>query len=207
MLRLPESVLVQVFQYLNGKSLLSVETVSCLWCQLCKLHEQQLWKHNLHRLWNMMLWNKLNEDMQYIYERVRTLPISKLKKMLVGIDLSRCVEKADYQRMLIAHLVFGYHMKKELVGSDPRFAGKFVTIYYPEWALRMGLYKASYAFAKREFKRKELFLSELCSISWIFKFKDETQFQHPPEGWRVKFNEDYTMESELQPHHGHRWKV
>eukprot|EP01031_Cornospumella_fuschlensis_P027098 gene27098-32741_t len=175
--------------------------------RIVKEYSDSIWLPAIHKTWNQLQWNAIPRDIYNLFERIKQLPISKLKKALVGIDLQRCVEKVDYQRMLLAHLVFNKHMKKELAGTDVRFAGKYLTRNYPEWSLRITSFKASYVFAVQEIQRKEMLVAELTACEWAFTFKDPTMTDMPNHRWMSKFYENGTMESEMQPDYVYSWRV
>jgi hypothetical protein len=143
-----------------------------------------------------------------VKERIKELPLSKLKKSLRAIDLTRCVEKVDFQNMLLAKLLFARVMERELHGDDPRFRGKYMTMYYPEWSLRIGTMKASYLHAELQYLRKNIYASELCVITWVFRFKENAfeNMEGESPSWKTKFSEDGSMYSEMNDHH-YQWKV
>lgn len=203
----PESNLALIMSFLDGKSILSIEVCSPTCSRIAKEYSDGIWLPTVHQTWHKMQWNVISEDLYNLFERIKLLPISKLKKTLVGIDLQRCVEKIDYQRMLLAHLVFNKCMKKELAGTDVRFAGKYLTRNYPEWSLHIPFHKASYVFAVQEIQRKEMLVSELTACEWVFTFKDPSMTGMPDHQWKSKFHENFTMESEMQPGYEYTWRV
>lgn len=203
MSRLPEPVLAHALGYLDGLSMLCAENVSASWRLLATAYDQQLWQDGTSSLWGSLTWNRASPAIQNLFERIKMLPIGKLKRSLVGIDLSRCVEKVDFQRMLLTHLVFQKHMRKELAGTDPRYAGKYVTMRYPDWSLRIGPWKASFFFTARELRRKEMFASELCAVKWQFFFKQD---EDNAQGWACQFKEDSTMASDMNQH-TYSWRI
>ena len=60
-------------------------------------------------------------------ERVKSEPLSSLKRSLFRVDISRCLEKPDFQKMFIARLLFG--------DRGPKISGRML---YPEWCLKLG---------------------------------------------------------------------
>ncbi len=201
----PEDALLNIFQFCDPRTLLIIEIVSLHWRELCHSYDRELWSRHCIAAWG----KNLNKPSSVnVKDRIKELPLSKLKKSLRAIDLTRCVEKTDFQNMLLAKLIFGRVMERELHGDDVRFRGKYMTMYYPEWSLHMGIMKASYIHARLQQERTHLFPSELCLISWIFRFKEnafeDMQGQSPT--WKTKFSEDGSMYSEMNDHN-YQWKV
>jgi hypothetical protein len=209
---IPDELLSIIFSYLDSLSLLRMELVSPLWCSVCRRNDELIWTHHVQSLTKHSPLNTPSE--LNIKKRIEQLKMNRLLKGLVGIDLHRCIEKQDYQSMLLAKLLFKNIMTKELKGEDSRFAGKYVSVYYPEWALQMQPWKSSFLFVRSENNRQEITANELCSITWEFSFKyqmnpetNETEENNnPSETFRVMFHDDFSMFSELQPHHNYTWK-
>lgn len=201
--RFPEELLRLIFQYFDETDLLAAEDVCKYWKQLIYSHDEHFWKPLTESLWSSIEVNRPDE--LSVLQRIQSLNLAKLKKYLIYIDLTRCVEKRDFQRMLLAKLLlFAKKMQKELSGDDSRFKGRFLHIYYPDWSLTMGVFKASYFFAKREVLRRTIFLSELCAIQWHFRFKHYGQMEEM--SFVTNFHEDGTMYSEMNDH-VYQWKV
>jgi hypothetical protein len=96
----------------------------------------------------------------------------------------RCVEKIDYQRMLLAKLLFN-----DKSASD----STALRVYYPEWALKLGVFKATYYHNARDRRRTEILFGELVAIEWRFNFKNEEQAQHVAQATSTRFTENFTM--------------
>jgi hypothetical protein len=206
---IPNEVLVIVFQYCECSTLTTVELVSTHWRSLVRQFDIEIWSHITNELWKTV---PNRPSIQNIELRIKDLPLSVLKKSLRAIDLTRCLEKSDFQSMLKAKLLFSRTMEKELSGDDVRFRGRYMTQYYPEWALKIAAMKASYFHANHEVQRRYIHSSELCSIKWKFEFKrsamqeDELElamFQH----WDVSFTPQGELLSEMTPEHVYHWKV
>lgn len=146
-----DDLLVQIFFFLSGTDLFQIERVNVLWNQALRQKDHIIWKNLTKLVWETIAFNRPNEI--NVLTKVGQLSLSLLKKSLVGIDLSFCVEKKDYQRVLLAKLLFYPVMLRELKGSDPRFAGKYLSMRYPDWSLNIPPFKASYFFARREIIR------------------------------------------------------
>lgn len=200
--RFPEELLLLIFQYFDERDLLAAEDVCKYWRQIIYCHDEHFWKPLTKMLWSKIEINRPDE--LNLLHRVQSLNLTKLKKHLIYIDLTRCVEKRDFQRMLLAKLLFSKKMQKELSGSDARFKGRFLHIYYPDWSLTMGVFKASYFFAKREVVRQTICISELCSIQWHFRFKHYDQMEEM--SFASNFREDGTVYSEMNDR-VYQWKV
>lgn len=115
--------------------------------------------------------------------------MSFLKRALIKVDTSACLEKIDYQRALESRMVFRF-----LRSIDIPKGGQRSRLQFPEWHRQLGEYKASYYFALREARRLTIHLSELCMIKWAFHFK---QAEAGDECFVTKFYEDFTMDSRL----------
>lgn len=201
-LKIPEDVLIQIFYFCDPATLLAVDETCKEWHSICTNHDKEFWSHHIDRLWKNFTINRPTEVS--VFQRISNLTTVKMVKMLRYTDLSRCVEKVDYQRMLLAKLLFEKRMGKELVGTDSRFEGRFLSMYYPDWALTMPVFKASFYHARRDVIRSALFTSELCAIRWRFRFKHYAD----AEGMTFStiFYDDGTMESEVQEEE-YQWKV
>lgn len=124
------------------------------------------------------LFSPLVPPSSQLMNRIQSLPLATLRKYLRGCDLSDCIEKADYQRKLLAKILFLYPFN--------RIPRSLWVYKIPEW-------KASYYHSKRDSKRQQIMLSELCNILWEFRFK----YYPGTEFWNLRFHKDYTMFSTL----------
>ena len=182
-------LLTQIFKFLSPLELLSATLCSSSWYlagsrdkQLWERHTQQLWSRDSNRLMNIPDIDNLD-----IMNRIRKIPLTKLKHALLRVDITRCIEKQDFQKMLMTHLLFKDR-------PDLRNTGH-LRIYYPEWCLnRLGSFKATYFHNRRDLKRTTILASELCLIDWIFRFKNDYYTQ---DTFHSKFLDDFTMESEM----------
>ena len=204
MSRLPEDILGSIFQYLTFPDLLHIEVVCAQWRGLCHALDSELWVPVVAKGWSQNI-NRPSE--LKLLGRIQSIPLSKLKKSLRGIDLTRCVEKVDYQKMLQAKLLFEKVMEEELKGEDVRFAGKYLSMYYPNWALTIAPMKASFIHYTVDARRHEIYSSELCSIKWVFRFKEHAMMDlDGAPSWISTFREDGTMHSALQDQ-TYTWQV
>ncbi len=69
-----------------------------------------------------------------LLSRVKLLPLATLRKALESVDCSGCNEKSEYQRMLIARLVFA-----EKISMARRATPR--TIQLPPWSTSLGEWK------------------------------------------------------------------
>jgi hypothetical protein len=70
--------------------------------------------------------------------------MNDIKKQLTRVDTTRCLEKAEYQRVLMAHLIFTLRGVHPPEGYFSRYR-----VFYPQWSLSMDEYKATYCHAKK----------------------------------------------------------
>jgi len=146
--------------------------------------------------------SKAYTHVQTLRSRVNEISMSNLRKALIAVDVSRCVEKADWRAMLVAKIIFGDKPKQFAIGDD-----KLKKLYYPDWLLKLKDGKATYLHALKEAARTYITKHELTTIQWRFQFKqaqDEQGNVFPteslPEGsvrtYASNFFDDYTMTSE-----------
>jgi len=208
----PEDLLLIIFTYFDASTLFATNEVCTLWRKLSREQDGIIWKHVTKAEIERSSFNRPSE--YNIRTRIENVKTAKLLRTLVGMDLSNYIEKHDFQQLLLAKLLFTKVMAKELKGSDKRFAGKYLSIHYPDWALRIPTWKASYLFTRLENNRTELTSTELCQIAWSFSFKYRMGSNGQPvvnedeatETFRIIFHEDHTMFSQLQPDHRYVWK-
>eukprot|EP00981_Chlorochromonas_danica_P004387 scaffold879_cov170-Ochromonas_danica.AAC.2 len=219
--QLPGNILAHIFHYLDGLSIMQVEQVSASWKRICVAYDQLLWKSLTESLWLSRLeWNRPHVDDQHLLDRIRRLSLSALKKGLVGVDVSRCIEKLDFQLALQAHLLFYPLLTQSSSITSPSSPSRSrrqsygpsddettcctssdqssicsVTknensgcchCYYPNWALVIKEYKASYMYALRECQREGR--SFLChfgeDLSWTSSMNDHQR------QWKIVEKED-----------------
>ena len=120
-----DEILCQIFLYLNVESLLATPIVCKRWSDT-ESNDELLWAPHVHDLWREKTINQPEEKV--LRKRVKSLPLSSLKRALFRVDISRCIEKPDFHNMLIARLIFG---DRSPVKRQSR-------IFYPDWALRIG---------------------------------------------------------------------
>jgi hypothetical protein len=193
MLTLPLELLTNIFEFLLPLELLNVAECSKLWF-IAVSKDKQLWEPHAKNIWNRFEFNKPDLENIDLLKRIKKIPLVTLKRFLMRIDLSRCIEKLDFQRMMLSKLLF---QKKSLSNRSLR-------VYYPEWALKIGVFKASYFYSVKEVKRTEIMMSELCQIHWAFHFK-RAEFPDNVE-WTSSFLPDYTMKSDLNEQ-SYTWQV
>jgi hypothetical protein len=206
---LSDDLILQILLYLQAVELLQSEAVCATWRRVSRSYDSEVWKLFTEPEWRKVQINIPKEHKILTKNQMRSVNV--LKKALVGIDLHRCVEKKDYQSMLLAKFLFLPIMERELAGDDLRFKGKYLSMYYPEWALTISPFKASYLYARKEINRKQITKTELCKIPWVFRFKKNTPMTnqgggiHEENAWEIEFREDYTSFSTL---HGqmYHWK-
>jgi len=182
-----EDCLTLIFDYFDPQDLLRGSECCKAWQTTITLNDKQFWDKHAIQLWNDHTFNHPDLSDISILERVKTIPLKQLKSALNRVDMSRCVEKIDYQRMFVANLLFRRRSKTR---------SAVVRIFYPEWALKIPLYKASYVYSLYERSRTDVFKSELCAINWVFHFHD-SRSEENIEQYRVRpysnFYENYTL--------------
>lgn len=235
--QIPVNILAHIFHYLDGLSMMQVEQVSASWRRVCVAYDQLLWKSLTESLWLSRLeWNRPHADNQHLLDRIRRLSLSALKKGLVGVDVSRCIEKLDFQLALQAHLLF-YPLLTQSSSTIPspsspararrqsygpsddettcctssdqssicsvakNESSGCCHCYYPNWALVIKEYKASYMYALRECQREGLLLAELSSITWRLLYLSNTG-----RSFLCHFGEDLSWTSTMNDHQ-RQWKV
>jgi hypothetical protein len=212
-----DDLLLLIFIYLSADDLFQVDRINVLWHQILRNNDQMLFYPLINLVYNdsstpvsrlsLVQYNKPKE--YNIFTRIQQLSLSQIKKSLVGIDLSRCIEKRDYQRMLFSKLLFHGMMEHMLASDDPRFRGKYLSQYYPDWSLVIPVYKGSYLFHRNDITRKQINTYELCKINWQGRFKNsahQANLEQADMTWQIQFNEDLTMFSTIQGHEMN-WKV
>ena len=120
-----DELLSQILLYLNVDSLLVVPQICRRWKSTDK-EDEMLWSPHVITVWKDKTFNQPIEKV--LMQRVKSLPLSAMKRALFRVDISRCVEKPDFHNMLIARLIFG---DRSPVKRQSR-------IFYPEWALHLG---------------------------------------------------------------------
>ena len=123
-----DELLCQILLYLGVDDLLIIPLVCSRW-KRTDSEDEMLWRPHVTTLWKDKAVNRPSE--MALMERVKTLPLSLMKRALFRVDISRCVEKPDFRSMLIARLIFG---DRSPVKRQSR-------LFYPEWALRLGMHK------------------------------------------------------------------
>lgn len=195
--------------YLDPYELLNITSVSKLFLKY-SLHDVMLWKKHCINYKGYSDKFNLNRAKEInLFDRVKKIPLKELKKALLGspeskdinlkkTDTTRCIEKEDWQRMLVASLIF-----------NPRTSSRLSTnrgSYLPNWTLAMGDYKSSFFHNIRESRRSEIFMNELISIDWKLEFKHPPQNEDGeghPISWSSKFHENHILSSSL---HGQEWE-
>lgn len=179
-----DDLLTRIFSVLGPADLLSVETVAARW-RLCAVDE--LWRNSTIELWKNVIFNVPSEF--GILQRVKRIPLALLKRLVARVDSSHCLEKNDYQKLLVCCLLFRFRERPHI-----RINGMTTRPKLPDWYQKIDNLKASYFFSARDIRRTTILASELCTISWVFHFKHN---QDDEEGFVTKFNEDFTMISQM----------
>lgn len=122
-----DDILCHIFLYASADMLLVGPQVSKRWQSNITIQDEIFWGPHVMTFWESKVINQPSEKL--LIKRVKSLPLRTLKRALNRVDISRCVEKPDFQNMLIARLIFGDRCP---VKRESR-------LYYPEWALRIGI--------------------------------------------------------------------
>jgi len=183
----------QIIDYLDHRDLLVVSAVYSAWNNIINNNnDNSVWKKFSDGVWE----GKYNRpsSSSTLLDRIKVLSMADLKKQLQRVDTSRCLEKKEYQSMFLAHLLFNLRSVSPPSGHYTRYR-----CFYPQWSMKLDEYKATYYHAHKDFRRIELFMSELCKIKWSFHFKshDFDEVDDTEQSWTTEFNEDYTMISQL----------
>lgn len=155
---LSEDLLSHIFAFFTPTELLLASLVNRRWRRIESNNDGVEWNVHLTKFWSSF--NQNVPTSYLLLDRISRLPLTLIKRALFRVDTSRCVEKREYQRMLIARLLFN--------DRGPKRGGR---VFYPEWALRVGQHKASLYHAMKDMKRRDINISELCAIQWRFHFK------------------------------------
>jgi len=155
---LSEDLLSQIFAFFTPAELLLVSLVNRRWRRMETNNDGVEWNVHLTKFWSSF--NQNVPTSYLLLDRISNLSLTLIKRALFRVDTSRCVEKREYQRMLIARLLF-----------NDRGTKRGGRVFYPEWALRIGQHKASLFQAMKDMKRRDINISELCAIQWRFHFK------------------------------------
>lgn len=183
-----DHIFLKIFSFLSIHDLSKVSICSKRMHELSTL-DSMIYKRHIQSLWDTIIYNKPFSCC--ILERIRQLSIKELKQCLIDVDISRCIEKEDYQSMLFTHIIF--HSRNYALPRNKE--GK---LFYPSFLCKMNKLKATYYYTLRETSRRHgIKKEELCLIHWKFTFKyhhylplEEEEYQ---EGWEVVFNDDFTV--------------
>ena len=181
-----------IIDYLDYDNLLVVSAVYSSWNDIINRNTgNSVWRKFSDKVYD----GKYNRPLPSLslLDRIKSLSMADLKKQLRRVDTSQCLEKKEYQHMMMAHVLF------TLRGTTPP-NGHFTRsrCYYPQWSIRMDEFKATYYHAHKDFRRVSLFMSELCQIKWSFHFKNhDFGDSDENESWISEFKDDYTMTSQL----------
>lgn len=172
---LSDDVACILFEYLPPLDALHLGECSHQLLRLLSLRDRAIFEPLLRSLYQDKIYNVPEGSLM---QRIKALSISRLKRHLLDVPTSKCIEKIDFQRKLFGKLLFHYPF-----GRIPR----------QKWPYHMSDWKASYFHAKRDLRRQTIMLSELVNIKWEFKFR------HYPgaEAWTLRFFEDFTVLSSL----------
>ena len=143
--------------------------------RLLQLRDEAIFEPRFRELFSKKIFNVPEGSLMH---RIKSLSISCLKKHLLDVPTSKCIEKIDFQRKLFGKVLFQY---------------PYTRIPQQRWPYYMSDWKASYSHAKRNLRRQAIMLSELVNIKWEFRFR-----HYPgPESWSLRFFEDFTVSSSL----------
>lgn len=183
-----DDIIIIILKYLPPNDLLRAIESSKSWFSAASKDSNRIWRIHAENIWKQsgMTVNVPSGDLSLL-ARIKRIPLPTLKRSLQRVDITRCVEKIDFQRMLMANLLFG--------GRSSESCAK-LRIYYPDWALKVDEYKAAYFHGKRDVKRTQIHMSELCAIGWIFYFKTEFGYDEEVSSSPSKFRNDFTYYSE-----------
>lgn len=185
---LDEDSLTGAFTYFSPTELLSGSMCCRLWRNI-SMKDKQLWESLCVRLWETVIVNHPDIENIDLLSRIKNMSLIQIKRSLLRVDVTRCIEKNDFQRMMLAKLLFKDKSAKDSTA---------LRIYYPEWALKIGVFKATYFHNARDRKRTEILFGELVAIEWKFNFKNEEQAnQAGVQTTSSRFKEDFTMISAL----------
>ena len=184
-----DDIIISIIKYLPVPDLLRATEISKQWYSAYLKDSKSIWEMHTNQVW---IESKMTENIPHIemslLSRIKRLPLFVIRFNLQRVDVTRCIEKIDYQRMLLAYILFG---GRSAVDSTR------LRIYYPPWALQIDEHKATYFQSKRDAKRTQIYMSELCMIDWIFHFKSDYGYEEEgiPNA-TSKFRVDYTYYSE-----------
>lgn len=198
---LSSDLLFYIFTFQDFDSIQNCLLVSRIWQEIINstYGDSKLW-FNLYR--NFTSKYSANVTEMSILDRTKALPAGSLRKFLAqsNVDTSQCIEIGDFRAILIAFIIFG----RRISCSTQRL------LHYPEWALQLGEWRASFFHARKEFKRSSIFMSELCIFHWTFKFKPHMFFQPgvvaEDYDFENKFNQDFTYFSPMFDQFLH-WRI
>ena len=143
--------------------------------RLLSLRDRAIFEPLFHDLFKDRVFNVPEGSLM---QRIKALSISRLKRHLLDVPTSRCIEKVDFQRKLFGKVLFQYPLAR-----IPR----------QKWPYAMSDWKASFFHATKDLRRQAIMLSELVNIKWEFRFR-----HYPgPESWSLRFFEDFTVLSSL----------
>jgi hypothetical protein len=121
-----------------------------------------------------------------LLDRVRSVPMSRLRECLKDTNTAHCIEKKEFQKLLAIRLFFRRIYVSEV--SHPNFL-------FPRWSYMMSEHKMSYYFTIQDLKRERILLSEICAVDWSFRFKHMSDLHG--HQWVARYCSDYTMFSEF----------
>mmetsp|Transcript_25570 Transcript_25570/g.24449 ORF Transcript_25570/g.24449 Transcript_25570/m.24449 type:complete len:270 (-) Transcript_25570:113-922(-) len=176
-----DDLFCQIYMYASIDMLLIAPQINRKWKKNTDNKDAFLWEPSVSAFWVSKTYNQPSEKV--LKERVKSLPLRSLKLALNRVDISRCVEKPDFQNMVIARLIFG----------DRSPIKRQALLYYPEWALHIGDYKASYCQAVKDSRRTDITVTELCMIKWLLHFKGSDDDSDSPTVYKTAFYEDFSM--------------
>ena len=183
-----EDCWIKALGFLDARELVVAEECCSSWKNF--ISRGNLWRYLLEKHLLSIHVNVPSSGL--LMERVKVLSMSTLRKALSRVSTRGCIEKGDFERILVARLFLRGRNYPEQIPYK-------TTI--PDWCLAMNPYKSGYYFLLQEAKRCRILLSEVCSFKWSFSFKHATENR-----FEMKFDKDFTVRSQLHVE-GMIWQV
>lgn len=142
-----DELLLIVLQYLDPLSLLTIELISCELRSFVRRNDRFLYSTSFSATIRRKAHFHSNPS---LLERIKSLHLRTLKKYLRASDTSRCVEKSEYQRLLMARALLVYSSRTE---TNPAMMVK-TCVTHPPWSLSIAEWKV---------------FSQCCTLSILLK--------------------------------------
>ena len=102
--RMTDDLLQIIYSYFDVDALLLSSLVNKRWRAIETAQNGAVWEPHVQTLWRRYTVN-VPESSILLIDRIRALPLSLVKRALYRVDISRCLEKADFHAMLQARLL------------------------------------------------------------------------------------------------------